>query len=167
MSVLSRILIGVVGAAGAVMIGPGVAQADPEPAPALPNVNAYAPAKPSEYAVMDGSWYAFGAPGGLNCVMDRQSGRYGCSGPIPAAPGGANIVTGGPAGAPGFTSSDRPLFGVTQDVKPLAPNTRLSFRTVSCGTDGVVTSCVNSFDSTGFVLSPAGSYVLEGYNPRP
>ncbi len=160
---LSRILIGVVGAAGAAVIGvPGMALADPEPAPALPNVNAYTPVKPSEYAAMDGAMYAFGAPGGVTCVMDRQSGRYGCSGPIPAAPGGANIVTGGPTGSPGFTSSDRPLFGIGQDAKPLPPNTRLSVRTVSCGTDGVVTSCVNAFDNSGFVISPAGSYTVEG-----
>ena len=163
---LSRILIGVVGAAGAVMVGPGVALADPEPAPALPNVNAYAPVKPSEYGVMEGTLYAFGAPDGVTCVMHRQSARYGCSGPLPAAPGGANIVTGGAAGAPGFTSSDRPLFGVTQNAKPLPPNTRLSVHTVSCGTDGVVTSCVNTFDNTGFVISPAGSYIVEGSNAR-
>ena len=73
---LRRILIGVVGAAGAAVIGvPGMALADPEPAPALPNVpnvNAYAPVKPSEYAALDGALYAFGAPGGVTCVMDRR-----------------------------------------------------------------------------------------------
>ena len=80
---LSRILIGVVGAAGAALIGvPGIASADPEPAPATPNVNAYTPAKPSDFAQMGGAWYAFGAPGGLTCVMDRQTGAYGCHGPI-------------------------------------------------------------------------------------
>ena len=40
--------------------------------------------------------------------------------------------------APGFASSAQPLYGVVgRRAKPLPPNTRLSFRTVSCGTDGV------------------------------
>jgi hypothetical protein len=52
------------------------------------------------------------------------------------------------------------LYGVTDGAKPLPPNTRLSFRTVSCGTDGVATTCTNSVDQTGFVLSPAGSFVF-------
>ena len=87
---------------------PGIASADPEPAPATPNVNAYTPAKPSDFAQMGGAWYAFGAPGGLTCVMDRQTGAYGCHGPIPAAPNGANVVSGGTSGAPGFATSDHP-----------------------------------------------------------
>jgi hypothetical protein len=71
------------------------------------------------------------------------------------------LVSGGPAGSPGFSNSDRPLYGVVGgDAKPLPPNTRLSFRTVSCGTDGVVTSCFNTRDQTGFVISPAGSFIL-------
>jgi hypothetical protein len=52
------------------------------------------------------------------------------------------------------------LYGVSVAAKPLPPNTRLSFRTVSCGTDGVATLCTNSADQTGFVLSPAGSFVF-------
>ena len=40
----------------------------------------------------------------------------------------------------------------------LPPNTRLSFREISCGVDGGGTTiCTNSRDQTGFVLSPAGS----------
>jgi len=39
--------------------------------------------------------------------------------------------------------------------------TRLSFRNISCGVDGGgVTTCLNSRDQTGFVLSPAGSFIL-------
>lgn len=158
---LSRLLTGLGIAGIAVVIGvPYTALADPETAPGPPNVNGFVPAPPSEYSVMEGAWYAFSAPGGLTCVLDRQTGGYGCSGPIPAAPGGANIVSGGPVGTPGFASSDRQLYGITADAKPLPPNTRLSFRTVSCGTDGVATLCTNSFDQTGFVLSPAGSFVF-------
>jgi hypothetical protein len=159
--VLSRLLTGLGMAAIIATIGvPATAFADPEPAPAPPNVNGFAMAKPSEYSVNDGAWYAFSAPNGLTCVLDRQSGGYGCSGPIPAAPGGANLVSAGPVGGPGFANSDRPLYGVTEGAKPLPPNTRLSFRTVSCGTDGVATLCTNSIDQTGFVLSPAGSFVF-------
>jgi hypothetical protein len=60
--------------------------ADPEP-PALPNINAYAPVKQSDYSVNEGAWYSFAISDGVTCVMDRQTGGYGCSGPIPAAPG--------------------------------------------------------------------------------
>ena len=46
-------------------------------------------------------------------------------------------------------------------VKTLPPNTRLSFREISCGVDGGGTTiCTNSRDQTGFVLSPAGSYII-------
>jgi hypothetical protein len=162
--VLNRILIGLVGAAGAVVMGvPVGAGADPEPPPGPPNVNAYPPVKLSEYAVMDNNWYAFATPEGITCVL-QKSGGYGCSGPIPAAPNGANVVSGGPAGPPGFANADRPVFSV-EGVKPLPPNTRMSYHTVSCGTDGVVTTCQNGRDQSGFVISPAGSYILNSTNP--
>lgn len=156
-SVLSRMLIGVMGAAGAVVVGaPGIAAADPPP----PNINSFPSAKPSEYAVMEGAWYAFGVLDGVTCVLDKQSGGYGCSGPIPAAPGGANLVSAGPTGKPGFASSAQPLYGVIENAKALPPNTRLSFRTISCGTDGYVTTCQNTADQSGFVLSPDGSFTF-------
>jgi hypothetical protein len=145
-TVLNRILIGVVGAAGATILGvPGIATAD-DPPP-LPDINAFPSAKPSEYAVPDTAWYAFSVPDGVTCVLDKKSGGYGCSGPIPAAPGGANLVT-------------ATLYGAVEGAKPLPPNTRISFRTISCGTDGVTTSCLNSINQSGFVISPAGSYTF-------
>ena len=153
---LSRLLIVV--ALGAAVVGtPAVATADPA---SVPNINAFAPAKPSEYAVNDGAWYAFSAPDGVTCVLDKQSGGYGCGGAIPAAPGGANVVSAGPSGGPGFANAARPLYGAVEGAKPLPPNTRLSFRTITCGTDGVVTACMNSMDQSGFVLTPAGSYTF-------
>jgi hypothetical protein len=156
-NVLSRILMGVASAAGAAVMGmPGIAMAD-QP---VPNINVFPSEKPSDYAVNDGAWYAFTVPDGVTCVLDRQGGGYGCSGPIPAAPGGANLVSAGPSGAPGFASAARPLYGVVDGAKPLPPNTRLSFRTITCGTDGVVTACMNSMDQSGFVLSPDGSYTF-------
>ena len=155
---LNRLLIGAVGAAGATILGaPGIAAADPPP---MPDINSYPSAKPSEYAVQDGAWYAFTAPGGVTCVLDKQSGGYGCSGPIPAAPNGANMVTAAVSGTPGFASAAQPLYGAFDGAKPLTPNTRLSFRTVSCGTDGTTTACRNAADQSGFVISPAGSYTF-------
>lgn len=144
--------------AGAALMTPGFAQADPPPPPAVPNVNAYTPVKTSEYAVMDGSWYAFAAPDGLTCVVQR-SGSYGCSGPIPAAPNGANLVSGGP-GVPGFASSPAPVFAAVGEAKALPANSRISYQTVSCGTDGVATTCIDGRTQAGFVISPTGSFVI-------
>jgi len=159
---LSRILIGVISAAGAVAIGvPGTAWADPDPAPApvLPNVNAYTPVSPVDYTVMNGNWYAFAGPPGVICVLSKQNGGYGCSGPLPGAPDGSNLVSAGPSGEPGFSNTDRPIFAAAGDVKPLPPNTRLSFREVSCGVDGGgVVACVNNHDQVGFVVSPTATF---------
>ena len=155
---LTRILTSVAGAAGAAVLGlPGIAPADPPP---IPNINALPPVNPMDFAVQDGAWYSFGAPGGVTCVMDRQTGSYGCSGPLPAAPGGADLVTGWVGGSPGFSHSDRPMYGVVENPPALPPNTRMSFRTVSCGTDGVMTSCINTVDQSGFVISPGGSFTF-------
>ncbi len=108
----------------------------------MPDINSFPSVKPSEYAVQDGAMaYAFTAPGGVTCVLDKQSGGYGCSGPIPAAPGGANMVTGTVSGQ--HRGSPMPPSRSTgRSTRPsaLPPNTRLSFRTVSCGTDGVTTA---------------------------
>jgi hypothetical protein len=166
-TVLNRILIGVVGSAGAALIGvPGLAAAQPAPPPPPPppNVNAFAPVKLSEYQVMDAQWYAFKTPDGLTCVLQRNGG-YGCSGPIPAAPEGANFVSGGP-GAPSFSSTAGDVFASAGEVKPLPPGSRISFQTVSCGSDGAVTTCSDSRNQSGFVLSPAGSFIInDGRDP--
>lgn len=51
------------------------------------------------------------------------------------------------------------MFG-TGGAKALPPNTRLSFREISCGMDGSgMLACVNSRDQVGFVVGPGGSYV--------
>ena len=81
--------MGVMGIAAVVCVS-GIAAAEPPPVPAPqppppPNVNALAPVKLSEYAVMDNNWYAFATPDGLTCVLQKGNG-YGCSGPIPGAP---------------------------------------------------------------------------------
>ena len=157
-------------AAGAAVIGaPGMAAADPDPAPPPPppplNLNALTSVKPSDYLMLDDKIYAFAVPGDIACLMNRQSGKYGCSGPIPAAPDGANTVTGAQQGPPGFASADRPLFVFDTLPQRLDPGTRISFRDVTCGTDGTTTQCTNSFDGAGFVISPAGSFVLQPNNP--
>jgi hypothetical protein len=167
MAVLSRVLIGVLGAATVVGV-PGVAAAEPPPVPApqpppLPNVNALAPVKLSEYAVMDGAWYAF-STGGLTCVLQR-SGSYGCSGPIPGAPEGANLVSGAMGGVPGFANTPASVFGAADAAKPLPAGSRISYQSVSCGNDGATTTCVDSRSQSGFVISPAGSFVLNESPP--
>jgi hypothetical protein len=121
------------------------------------------PVKLSEYAVMDNNWYAFATPDGLTCVLQR-TGSYGCSGPIPAAPNGANFVSGGP-GAPAFANTPAPVFAVAGAPKPLPPGSRISYQTVSCGNDGVTTTCVDNRNQSGFVLSPAGSFTFGEVNP--
>src|SRR6478736_2943379 len=93
-----------VAAAAAAMSAPAIAGAEPAPPPPpppAPNINAWELVKPSAYAVNDGTMYAFTVPGDIICVMSRGTGGYGCSGPIPAAPNGANVVSGGQFGAPG------------------------------------------------------------------
>lgn len=169
-NVLSRVLTSFLtgtAAAGAVLIGaPGTAGAEPAPPPPpAPNIDGYAMALPSEYAVND-ALYAFSTPQGLTCVLTRGTSSYGCSGPIPGAPGGANVVTAGPTGMPGFTSSDRPLYAADKPAKQLPANTRLSYSTISCGVDAAgATICTNSFDQTGFVLGPANSFTFGELNP--
>src|SRR5258707_3549429 len=114
MAVLSRVLIGVLGAAAVVGV-PGIAAAEPPPDPVPqppppPNVNALAPVKLSEYAVMDNNWFAFTTQDGLICVLQKGNG-YGCSGAIPGAPEGANLVSGPYGGVPAFASSAANVFG--------------------------------------------------------
>ncbi|MDY6870748.1 MAG: hypothetical protein SV966_09535 [Actinomycetota bacterium] len=164
--VLSRILAGTATAVGAAVMTAGLGAAQP-PAPApppAPNVNAWPPVSPAEYTVMNGTWYAFGAPGGLTCIIQR-GGAYGCSGPLPAAPDGANLVSGGIGGVPTFANAAAPFSNVVETVKPLPPNTRVSFQTVSCGTDGTMTTCVDAHNGAGFVISPTASFVLQPSNP--
>lgn len=169
---VSRFLAGFLAAVFAVS-SPAVAWADPTPdpsadavpAPPLPNVNAYTPVSPVEYTVMNGNWYAFAATPDITCVLDRQNGSYGCSGPLPGAPNGANLISGGPSGPPGFSSTGRPMYAAAGTAKPLQPNTRLSFRDISCGIDGAgTTACVNSREQIGFVITPTGTFV-NGSNP--
>lgn len=155
---LSKKLTGMAGLAvgAALIVTTPVAGADDA---VLPNINVYPPISPVEYSVMDGAWYAFGTPDGLTCVLDKSRNGYGCSGPIPAAPNGANLVSGVGGEEPGFANSTAPLYAVVGQVKPLPPQTRISYRNVSCAIDGSgATVCVNTATQHGFVLSPAGSF---------
>lgn len=167
---MSRRLSGVLGSVAAALLAmPGLAAADPPPVPAPqppppPNVNALQPVKLSEYATADGNWFVFAMPGGLTCALQKGNG-YGCNGPIPAAPEGANLVSGSFGGVPGFYNAAAPVFGDPAAAKPLPANMRISYDTVSCGNDGTVTTCVDARNQSGFVLSPAGSFILNTENP--
>jgi hypothetical protein len=166
-NVLSRVLIAAAATGAALAAGMGTAAAEPAPPPPPPppNINGYALAVPAEYEVQPGL-YAFTTPQGLTCVVSRGAGGYGCNGPIPGAPNGANMITGGPGGMPGFTSSPRPLFVSDKAAKPLPANTRISYSTISCGVDEAGAAiCTNSFDQTGFVLGPNTSWNFGAVNP--
>ncbi len=120
----------------------------------------FTPVSPVDYTVMNGNLYAFAGPAGITCVINRVSVSYGCSGPLPGAPEGANLVSGGAVGAPAFSSTNRPMFTESGNVKSLPPNTRLSFREISCGVDGAgVVACVNSRDQVGFMIGPGGTFI--------
>ena len=165
-SVLSRVLIAACCAGAALAGSSSVAAAEPAPPPPPPppNINGFTPVVPSDYEVQPGL-YGFTTPAGITCVVSRST-AYGCNGPFPGAPNGANMITGGPGGMPGFTSSPRPLFVSDTPAKPLPANTRLSYGTISCGVDGAGAAiCTNSFDQTGFVLGPATSWNFGAVNP--
>lgn len=142
---------------------PDTAWADPDPSPPpppIPDVNAYTPLNPSGYLAAGGNVYAFAGPSGVTCIINKQNGDYGCSGALPGAPDGANLVSGRQVGPPTFTSTPQPLFADITPVQSLPANTRLSFREISCGADGSgAIACLNSRDQVGFVVGPGGSYV--------
>ncbi len=156
------------GAAAAAAISvPGIAAADPTeppPPPPPPNVNAWALAKPSDYAVLSDQAYAFTTPDGVTCMIQRNGG-YGCFGALPGAPEGANLVSGRIGGPPGFANAGGNPFAVAGDIKPLAAGSRLSYKTLSCGTDGTVTACVDSQSQAGFVISPGATWIVGEVNP--
>lgn len=162
-AVINGAVVTAVTVVAAISAGPGSAAADPDPAPApppLPNVIAYAPLNPAAYTVNNGQWYAFAGPAGVTCILNRANGDYGCSGLLPGAPEGVNLVSAGPVGAPTFSTTPSPLFASVSPAKALPPYTRLSFREVSCGVDGAgVVACVNSRDQVGFVVGPTGSFI--------
>ena len=168
MAVLSRVLFGVLGAAAVVGV-PGLAAAEPPPDPAPqppppPNVNALAPVKLSDYAVMDGNWYAFSMPNGVICTLQKGNG-YGCSGAIPGAPEDANFVSSSYGGVAAFSVAPGNVFAAAGAAKPLPPGSRISYQTVSCGNDGTTTTCVDSRSQSGFVMSAAGSFILNQEPP--
>ena len=135
-----------VAVAAAVALGaPAVAAAEPPapppPPPPPPDIGGYAPVKPSEFAVNDGNMYAFTAGDGIICVMSRNSGGYGCSGPFPGAPNGATVVSGGQIGAPSFAAAANPVYVGDKPAQTLPAHSRISFQHVTCGTDGSMVTC--------------------------
>lgn len=160
---LNRTLL--LGAVAAAMVGaPGIAAAEPPPPPPPPpNVNGYAPVKPSDYSVLGDSAYAFTAAG-VTCMVQR-SGGYGCNGAIPGTPEPANMASGSIGGVPVFSNVPGNPFASAGEIKALPANSRLSFQTLSCGTDGSITTCLDSRNQAGFVISPGGSWIVGEVNP--
>ena len=133
----------------------------------IPNVFSYTPLNPADYTANKGKWYAFAGPPGVVCILDSLNGQYGCSGPLPGAPGGANLVSGGPTGMPSFRTTPTPEFADAGEVKTLPPNTRLTYRQVTCGVDDTgVVACLNGGEQVGFVVGPTNTYV-GGNRPPP
>ena len=164
---LSRVLICVLGAATVVGV-PGVAAADPPPVPApqpppLPNVNALAPVKPSEYAVMDGAWYAF-STGGLTCVLQRSGTATAAAVRFPVHRK-VRILSAARWAAYRVSPTAGSVFAAASAAKPLPAGSRISYQSVSCGNDGATTTCVDSRSQSGFVISPAGSFILNEAPP--
>ena len=61
---------------------------------------------------------------------------------------------------PKFATASGPLFEVAGPVKPLPPQSRLSYRNIACAIDaGGATVCENTSSQHGFVLTRAGSFV--------
>ncbi len=121
-----------------------------------PNVNALAPVNPSDFAVLRriGLRLQYARRVHLHAAAQRW---LRLQRPAPRAPEGANLVSGSSGGVPDFSgaSTRSPMY--TGEVKPLPPTAALSFSTVSCGSDGTMTACVDSQNQAGFVVSPAGS----------
>lgn len=149
------------------LVGAAGAAADPAPAPAIPNVAAYPPVNPADYTVNAGKWYGFAGPPGVVCILDTLNGKYGCSGPLPGAPEGVNLVSAGPTGVPVFGTEAAP-YAAAGAVRPLPPNTRLSYRQTFCGVDssGVV-ACLNTREGTGFVIGPDATTIITPPPPPP
>ncbi|MCG5432395.1 hypothetical protein LV457_08815 [Mycobacterium sp. MYCO198283] len=161
---LSKASIALAAVAAAVGVA-APAGAEPPPPPPPFDVLALPPLSPAEYSVLDGAWSGFAGPGGITCILDRHNGAYGCSGALPGAPDNANVVSGSQAGPPGFATAAGSPFAFAGPVKPLPANTRLGFRNVNCGSDGTSLVCLNTFDQTGFVITPGGSYLLGEAGP--
>jgi hypothetical protein len=156
--VLSKTLACATGAIAVLVATAPVAAAD-EDKPTLPSVNVYPPISPADFTMTGGEWYAFSTPNGLTCVIDKYRNGYGCSGPIPAAPNGANLVSGLGGAEPGFANTAQPLYAGLTQAKQLPPQTRLGYRNVSCAIDASgALICQNTATQHGFMLSPAGSF---------
>lgn len=150
--------------AGCGLLGAVPAGAEPAPAPpalpSIPDVFSSMPVNPADYTVNGGKWFAFAGPPGVVCMLDSLKGDYGCAGPLPGAPAGVNLVSAGVVGAPVFSTTETPAYAAAGAVKPLPPNTRLTYRQVSCGVDDAgVVACLNSRDQVGFVVGPTNSYI--------
>jgi hypothetical protein len=66
-----------------------------------------------------------------------------------------------------FSTTETPQYAKAGVVRPLPPNTRLSYRQVACGVDDAgVVACLNSRDQVGFVVGPEASFVASN-RPAP
>lgn len=165
---LLRTVLATAVASGVGLLGAATAAADPDTAPTVPEVSDYVPVNPADYTVNGGKWLAFAGPPGVVCVLEVLKGDFGCSGPLPGAPDGVNLVSGGPTGMPKFSTTDTPPYAAAGAVKRLPPNTRLTFRQLFCGVDDAgVVACMNAVERTGFLVGPDATSILAPPPPPP
>ena len=165
---LLRTVLATAVVAGVGLLGAATAAADPDTAPTVPDVSDYVPVNPADYSVNGGKWLAFAGPPGVVCTLDVLSGDFGCSGPLPGAPDGVNLVSGGPTGMPKFSTTDTPPYAAAGAVRRLPPNTRLTFRQLFCGVDGAgAVACMNTAERTGFLVGPDATSIIAPPPPPP
>jgi hypothetical protein len=68
-------------------------------------------------------------------------------------------------GVASFANTPGDVFAAAGAAKPLPAGSRISYQTVSCGNDGTTTTCVDNRSQSGFVISPAGSFILNETPP--
>ena len=170
MAVLNRVLIGVLGAMAVVGV-PGLAAAEPPPdppppPPAPPNVNALAPVKLSEYAVMDGNWYAFTTPGrpdvraaaGQRLRLQRSR--------SPARPTARTLVSGRHGGAPALRQQSAATFSAPQVRPSRCPPVRGSAsRPSAAATTARRRHASTTASQSGFRAQPGGQFHHSTRNP--
>ena len=165
---LLRTVLATAVAVSAGLLTAAAAAAEPDTAPSVPGVSDYLPVNPADYSVNGGKWLAFAGPPGVVCVLDVLNGDFGCSGPLPGAPEGVNLVSGGPTGMPKFSTTATPPYATAGEVRMLPPNTRLTFRQLFCGIDDAgVVACMNTAEQTGFLVGPDATSIIAPPPPPP
>ncbi len=115
---------------------------------------------------MDGAWFAFSTPDGLICALQKSNGWMAAA-PDPRRPRGCELlVSSSYGGVAGFSSAAGNVFAAAGAAKPLPggfadqlPDRQLRQRRRARR------RCVDNRSQSGFVISPAGSFILNETPP--